>query len=170
MIILCKLRHPNITQFLGVCVGLGEEENYSIISEFMSGGTLFNHIKSGHLRKEEKLFYEISCSVCKGMIYLHDMDPPIVHRDLTSKNILLDEKMNVKVSDFGVSKEFNENYLTRPVGALPYVAPEVYLTNSYSIKSDVYSFAIILWEMITETNPKLNMSAKEMAGSSFFTF
>eukprot|EP01091_Cochliopodium_minus_P017693 TRINITY_DN6997_c0_g1_i1.p1 TRINITY_DN6997_c0_g1~~TRINITY_DN6997_c0_g1_i1.p1 ORF type:complete len:570 (-),score=212.55 TRINITY_DN6997_c0_g1_i1:52-1683(-) len=158
--ILCKLRHPNIVQFLGVCL---KEENYSIISEYMSGGTLYNLIKSSHLKKDEKIFYEISCSVCKGMIYLHDMEPPIIHRDLTSKNILLDDKLNAKVSDFGVSKEFNENYITRPVGALPYVAPEVYLTNSYSIQSDVYSFAIILWEMITESNPKGYMKAKEMA-------
>ena len=180
--ILSKLRHPNIVQFLGVC--FGEKEAYSIITEYMSGGTLFSFLKNGGFHKEPSSFFVIASQVCKGLIYLHDLSPPILHRfqkeilyqnilylslkkhqnrDLTSKNILLDDKLNAKVADFGVSREVSLNYLTTPVGALPYVAPEVYLTNSYSTKSDVYSFAIIMWEMITGMSAKGTMTAREMA-------
>jgi serine/threonine protein kinase len=94
------------------------------------------------------------------MLYLHGVG--VVHRDLTPKNVLLD-KEGAKIADFGVSRLNDIDYITHPVGALPYVAPEVYLQHRYSAAADVYSFAVILWEMLTGHDACGSLKPRELA-------
>eukprot|EP00002_Diphylleia_rotans_P037715 TRINITY_DN8454_c1_g1_i4.p1 TRINITY_DN8454_c1_g1~~TRINITY_DN8454_c1_g1_i4.p1 ORF type:complete len:1525 (+),score=272.84 TRINITY_DN8454_c1_g1_i4:1596-6170(+) len=146
--IMVQLRHPNILLYMGACV---EEPNYAIISEYMSRGTIYEEIhREPDISMEMKMkFFR---DTLKGMIYLHSSNPPIIHRDLKSTNLLLDENWGVKISDFGLStmkKVDGRNW----GGSLAWLAPEVILQQTYSEKSDVYAFAVIMWEILTQGYP-----------------
>lgn len=185
--IMARLRHPNIVQFLGVTVEAGSADDeqlrgsggpgsvggavpsgtpFGILTEYMPGGTLHAAIRAPRWLGEDHMrrFFRISTDVCKGMVYLHG-SAGVIHRDLTPKNVLLDVDYNAKIADFGVSRIDNPDYLTLPVGALPYVAPEVYLHHRYSTHADVFSFAVILWEMLTGLDVCEGFKPKEMADS-----
>ncbi|KAH9620976.1 hypothetical protein KSS87_023897, partial [Heliosperma pusillum] len=101
----------------------------------------------------------ITLGAAKGLEYLHDLaDPPIIHRDIKSTNILLDQRLIAKVADFGLSKLFcdteEKGYVTTQVkGTLGYLDPEYYMTNQVTEKSDVYSFGVVMLEMITARIP-----------------
>ena len=147
--IMARLRHPNVVQFLGV--SLRSDGGPVILTEFMAGGTLFSAVRLLSWRMGDEAsqrFFRVATDVCKGMCYLHS-SAGVIHRDLTSKNVLLDLDFSARIADFGVSRLDSPDYLTLPVGALPYVAPEVYLHHRYSAAADVYSFGIILCETLT---------------------
>ncbi len=110
--------------------------------------------------EQERRFFRVAADMCKGMLYLHGVG--VVHRDLTPKNVLLDKEC-AKIADFGVSRLNDIDYITHPVGALPYVAPEVYLHHKYSAAADVYSFAVILWEMLTGQDACGSLKPRELA-------
>lgn len=94
------------------------------------------------------------------MLYLHLCNPPILHRDLKSLNILLDENMHVKIADFGWTKTLDK-YMTTKIGTYQWMAPEVIGSPNYSEKADVFSYSIILWEIASREPPyKSNISAK----------
>lgn len=82
----------------------------------------------------------------RGMNYLHERGTPILHRDLKSLNLLLDESRRVKLADFGWTKGL-QNYMTGKIGTYQWMAPEVISSFQYTEKADVYSFGIILWEI-----------------------
>ncbi|EPS73567.1 hypothetical protein M569_01191, partial [Genlisea aurea] len=116
--------------------------------------------KSGiHLDWNSRI--RIALDAARGLSYLHELaDPPIIHRDVKSTNILLDHKLNAKVADFGLSKlvgDTNKGYITTQVkGTLGYMDPEYYMTQQLTEKSDVYSFGIVLLELITARAPIQN--------------
>jgi serine/threonine protein kinase len=95
--------------------------------------------------------------IALGMNYLHSLKPPFIHRDLKSGNVLLDENLTVKVSDFGLSsiKHLDEHgdEIQGPVGSPYYMAPEILLDKPYDTKADVYSFSIVMWETLTNEDP-----------------
>ncbi len=160
--IMAKLRHPNVVQFLGVTLD-ADSGPFAILTEYMAGGTLHAAIRSPRWREpEEQLrrFFRLALDMCKGMVYLHGV--AVIHRDLTPKNVLLDRE-GAKIADFGVSRLNDIDYITHPVGALPYVAPEVYLHHKYSAAADVYSFAVIVWEMLTGRDACGSMKPRELA-------
>eukprot|EP01099_Mayorella_cantabrigiensis_P000837 TRINITY_DN1356_c0_g2_i5.p1 TRINITY_DN1356_c0_g2~~TRINITY_DN1356_c0_g2_i5.p1 ORF type:complete len:573 (+),score=151.87 TRINITY_DN1356_c0_g2_i5:542-2260(+) len=150
--ILSKLRFPYIVQFIGLCVG----EHKCIITEYMADGSLHSLLHSSdqneELLQDREFQLSIALDIARGMNYLHTHKPPIVHRDLTSKNILLDSK-HAKVADFGLSREQGIGEMTSSVGALPWVAPEVFKGAPYSMAADVYSYGVILWELFTGKDP-----------------
>lgn len=95
--------------------------------------------------------------ICKGMNYLHKCEPSVIHRDLKTHNLLVDASWKVKVGDFGLAKlikmsEIETSHMTA-CGTPAYTAPEVLRNSHYTSKADVYSFAIVLWEMISEEEP-----------------
>lgn len=158
--IMARLRHPHVVQLLGVTLGGGA---LAIVTEYMGGGTLHGLVRSPRWSAAEgRRLYRVALQVCKGMAYLHSTQT--LHRDLTSRNVLMDTEQNAKIADFGVSRLSNPDYVAaHPVGALPYVAPEVYTHHRYTPASDVYSMGIILCEMLTGQDPNGTMRPKEMA-------
>ncbi|KAL0562320.1 hypothetical protein IC582_002774 [Cucumis melo] len=150
--ILTIVHHRNLVSLIGYC---DEAENKALIYEFMANGNLRKHLSDSSttvLSWKQRL--QIALDAAQGLEYLHNCcKPPILHRDMKTSNILLNEKMQAKISDFGLSRIFaNENdthLATRPAGTFGYVDPTIHLCGNFSKKSDVYSFGIVLFELIT---------------------
>ena len=150
--LISKLKHQSIIGFLGFIV---EKNKFGIVLEYCDNGSLEsyldNELNKNILSFETKL--KILIGISKGMEYLHFKK--IIHRDLKPDNILLTKDLNPKITDFGISKKIgdeNSNTKTMKVGTSYYIAPEVVLTNNYSFKCDVFSFAIIMFKLLTETD------------------
>jgi len=150
--ILSKLRHPKVILFLGVC--LDSDYKY-IVCEYMKKGCLYDIIHDSANREKYldlKTKVKVAIDIAQGMNYLHGY--PILHRDLHSKNILLDDQMNAKVADFGLSKiKKEEKYISNTHGAAAWMAPEVIKGAKCTEKADVYSYGVVLWELITAKDP-----------------
>ncbi|KAG2386911.1 hypothetical protein C9374_001946 [Naegleria lovaniensis] len=152
--LLKSLRHPNVLSFIGVCIGSSDElQHYQfIITEFMDNGSLDRYMRKlrGKFYMETKL--DILMDICRGMVYLHYKG--IIHRDLKPQNILLTKEGTAKIGDFGISRVQNtQNTMTGQTGTLEYISPEVLQQIRYSEKCDVYSFAMIMYEVLFECKP-----------------
>ncbi|XP_047327193.1 serine/threonine-protein kinase STY46-like [Impatiens glandulifera] len=147
--ILRRVRHKNIIQFIGACT---RPPNLFIVTEFMPGGSVYDFI---HKKKSVFKFpglLKVAIGVSNGMSYLHQNN--IIHRDLKSGNLLLDENEVVKVSDFGVARVQTESgVMTAETGTYRWMAPEVIEHKPYNRKADVFSFGIVLWELLTGKLP-----------------
>mmetsp|Transcript_3248 Transcript_3248/g.6689 ORF Transcript_3248/g.6689 Transcript_3248/m.6689 type:complete len:888 (+) Transcript_3248:705-3368(+) len=155
---LVQLRHPNIVLFMGICI----ERDLSIISEYCSGGSLFRLL---HDRKDIELSWsqrmKILKDVARGVLYLHEMEPPLIHRDLKSLNVLLQDEIRgprdsliAKVTDFGVTRHLDESAnMTGQMGTCHWMAPEVLASQPYSLAADVYSYGIMVWEVAARRTP-----------------
>ncbi|MBA0840235.1 hypothetical protein Goarm_002834, partial [Gossypium armourianum] len=140
-----KIRHPNVVQFLGAVT---QSSPMMIVTEYLPKGDLRAFLKGkGALKPMTALRFALD--IARGMNYLHENKPPIIHRDLEPSNILRDDSGHLKVADFGVSKLLTVKEvkpLTCPVTSCRYVAPEVFKNYDYDTKADVFSFALILQE------------------------
>jgi len=155
--IMRSLRHPNVVQFLGICK-VNSVEVY-IITEFMPLGSLNKILHDRNLSLEWGLCLRIAMDVSRGLNYLHKSDPVIIHRDLKSYNLLVDENFKVKVCDFGLAKFLNQQSGNMTSCGTPaWTAPEVLRNEHYTEKADIYSFGIVLWELITREEPHHGMS------------
>ncbi len=96
------------------------------------------------------------------MHYLHSCNPPVLHRDLKSLNLLLDESSRVKLADFGWTKGL-DNYMTGKIGTYQWMAPEVIASQKYSEKADVFSYGIILWEIASREPPFKHLSGLQVS-------
>uniref|UniRef100_A0A5B7A535 Protein kinase domain-containing protein n=1 Tax=Davidia involucrata TaxID=16924 RepID=A0A5B7A535_DAVIN len=165
--LLGRLHHRNLVNLVGYCVDKGQ---HMLIYEFMSNGSLANLLYS----EEEQIFsweerLQIALDISHGIEYLHDgAVPPVIHRDLKSANILLDQSMRAKVADFGLSKEeVFDGRNSGLKGTYGYIDPMYISTNKFTMKSDIYSFGIILFELITAIHPHQNlMEYINLAGMS----
>jgi len=160
--LLRSLRHPNILQFLGSC---NIPPNVCLITEFMPRGDLHKIIHDKTVVMDKALMKKIALDVSRGMLYLHSSNPFVIHRDLKSHNVLIGEYWNAKVADFGLCKiirSWEETSKYTPCGTPKWAAPEVLRNEIYTTKADVYSFAIILWEMSTRQDPFPGMGAFEL--------
>ncbi|MED6219843.1 hypothetical protein PIB30_039502 [Stylosanthes scabra] len=153
---LSRVHHKNLVSLIGFCFEQGEQ---MLIYEYVPNGTLKDTLsgKSG-IRLDWIRRLKIALGAARGLDYLHEhADPPIVHRDIKSTNILLDERLNAKVSDFGLSKPLGDGekgYVTTQVkGTMGYLDPEYYMTQQLTEKSDVYSFGVLMLELITARMP-----------------
>jgi len=143
------LRHPNIVMFLGACT---KPPNFAIVLEYCSGGTLWSLLQQKSIELSWEDRRQLALDTAKGMNYLHDRPTPILHRDLKSLNLLLDESKRVKLADFGWTKGL-QNYMTGKIGTYQWMAPEVISAFQYTEKADIYSFGIILWEIASREAP-----------------
>ncbi|KAL6126172.1 hypothetical protein ACLB2K_074223 [Fragaria x ananassa] len=144
-----RLRHPNIVQFLGV---MKHPDRLIFLTEFLCNGSLHDILqRKGRLDLQTVIRYALD--IARGMNYLHQHKPrPIIHRDLTPRNVLQDEAGRLKVTDFGLSKIAQHNdvsgyKMTGGTGSYRYMAPEVYRREPYGKSIDVFSFSIIVHEM-----------------------
>ncbi|XP_071690661.1 serine/threonine-protein kinase CTR1-like [Rutidosis leptorrhynchoides] len=161
--IMRRLQHPNIVLFMGVVT---QPPNLSIVTEYLPRGSLFKLLHSSGPKKvlDERLRLRMAFDVAKGMNYLHKRNPPIVHRDLKSPNLLVDKNYTVKVADFGLSRLKANTFLSSrsAAGTAQWMAPEVLNDDPSNEKSDVYSFGVILWELITLQMPWTNLNAHQV--------
>ncbi|CAL5214147.1 unnamed protein product [Lathyrus oleraceus] len=150
-----RIHHVNVVQLIGYCV---ERTKQALVYEFMPNGSLHKHTFSQEQGNSSSLsyhkIYDISLGIARGIQYLHQgCDMQIIHFDIKPHNILLDENLNPKISDFGLAKLFRIDQsiltLTGVRGTMGYMAPELLYKNigSISHKADVFSFGMMLMEM-----------------------
>ncbi|CAA7048005.1 unnamed protein product [Microthlaspi erraticum] len=151
--LLLRVHHINLVALVGYC---DEGNNLALIYDYMSNGDLKQQLSgecaTTSLSWESRL--QIASETAQGLEYLHvGCQPPMIHRDVKSTNILLDENLQAKLGDFGLSRSFpvgSETHVSTNVAGSPgYLDPEYYRTNRLTEKSDVYSFGIVLLEIIT---------------------
>ncbi|XP_008776619.1 calcium/calmodulin-regulated receptor-like kinase 1 isoform X2 [Phoenix dactylifera] len=153
VLLLGRLHHRNLVNLVGYC---SEKGQHMLIYEYMTNGSLASHLYS---EKHEALSWDwrinIALDVARGLEYLHDgAVPPVVHRDIKSSNILLDRSMRARVADFGLSREeMVSRHASNIRGTYGYLDPEYVSSRSFTKKSDVYSYGILLFELITGRNP-----------------
>ncbi|KAJ6937921.1 leucine-rich repeat receptor-like protein kinase [Populus alba x Populus x berolinensis] len=158
--LLSRVHHKNLVSLLGFCYQLGEQ---MLVYEYIKNGTLTDCIsgKSGFKLSWTKRL-GIAIDSARGIAYLHELaNPPIIHRDIKSTNILLDDQLIAKVADFGLSKPLdnNEAHVSTGVkGTMGYLDPEYFMTGQLTEKSDVYSFGVVMLELVTARKPIENGS------------
>jgi len=172
MLILSQINHKNIVKLLGCCL---EVEVPILVYEFVPNGTLFEliHGKNRALQISFSTLLRIAHEAAEGLNFLHSYaSPPIIHGDVKSSNILLDDNYMAKVSDFGASilaPSDKEQFVTMVQGTCGYLDPEYMQTCQLTDKSDVYSFGVILLEILTGQLPlKLEGSEKQRSLSLLF--
>ncbi|KAI9996432.1 hypothetical protein PInf_014155 [Phytophthora infestans] len=147
--------HPHIVSFVGVA--WDSLSDLCVVLEFMGGGelrTLLNKFEEdNHHVGLDRQKLSIALQVCHALSYLHSMMPSVIHRDLKSRNILLDSEMNAKLSDFGISRERLGRTMTAGVGTSLWMAPEVMLGERYDDKVDMFSFGVVLSELDMHSRP-----------------
>ncbi|GMI84764.1 SUGAR-INSENSITIVE 1, CONSTITUTIVE TRIPLE RESPONSE 1 [Hibiscus trionum] len=167
--IMKRLRHPNIVLFMGAVT---QPPNLSIVTEYLSRGSLYRLLRKPGARDvlDERRRLSMAYDVAKGMNYLHRRNPPIVHRDLKSPNLLVDKKYTVKVCDFGLSRLKANTFLSSKsaAGTPEWMAPEVLRDEPSNEKSDVYSFGVILWELATLQLPWGNLNPAQVVAAVGF--
>ncbi|XP_047320085.1 serine/threonine-protein kinase STY8-like [Impatiens glandulifera] len=156
--IMRKIRHKNVVQFIGACT---QPPNLCIVTEFMSKRSVYDYLHKQNGAFTLPALLRVAIDVSKGMNYLHQNH--IVHRNLKTANILMNEN-NVKVSDFGVARVLVESgVMTAETGTYRWMAPEVILHKPYSHKADVFSFGIVLWELLTGELPYADLKPVKAA-------
>ncbi|KAJ8458323.1 hypothetical protein OPV22_031249 [Ensete ventricosum] len=157
--ILKKIQHENVVRFIGACT---KPSQFCVVTEYMHGGNLYDYLHKHHNILELSMLLRFATDVCKGMDYLHQND--IIHRDLKTANLLMDSNLVVKVADFGVARILNRGgIMTAETGTYRWMAPEVINHQPYDQKADVFSFAILLWELTTSKIPYESMTPLQAA-------
>ncbi|CAH9143718.1 unnamed protein product [Cuscuta epithymum] len=155
---LSRLHHRNVVQLIGICL---EERARCLVYELVPNGSVESHLhgvdkESAPLDWNARV--KIALGAARGLAYLHeDSSPRVIHRDFKSSNILLEHDFTPKVSDFGLARaafdEENRHVSTRVMGTFGYVAPEYAMTGHLLVKSDVYSYGVVLLELLTGRKP-----------------
>eukprot|EP01018_Ginkgo_biloba_P036600 Gb_13105 [translate_table: standard] len=150
--LVAKIQHRNLVKLIGCCA---EGPERLIVYEYLPNKSLdtflFHSERRRQLKWQER--YNIILGIARGLLYLHeDSQLRIIHRDIKANNILLDDKLNPKIADFGLARLFGEDEIhvhTRVVGTCGYMAPEYAMRGQLSVKADVYSFGVLLLEIVS---------------------
>ncbi|RLN61336.1 hypothetical protein BBP00_00005461 [Phytophthora kernoviae] len=157
------LEHPHIVSFVGVA--WDSLSDLCVVLECMDGGELRTLLDKYEVTKHPVGFDQqkatIALQVCHALTYLHSLKPSVIHRDLKSRNVLLNSDMEAKLSDFGISRERHDRTMTAGVGTSLWMAPEVMLGERYDDKADMFSFGVMLSELDVHTIPYTRVK-KEM--------
>ncbi|CAH8355153.1 unnamed protein product [Eruca vesicaria subsp. sativa] len=149
---LSRLHHRNLVKLIGICI---EGRTRCLIYELVHNGSVESHLHEGTLGWDARL--KIALGAARGLAYLHeDSNPRVIHRDFKASNVLLEDDFTPKVSDFGLAREATEksqHISTRVMGTFGYVAPEYAMTGHLLVKSDVYSYGVVLLELLTGRRP-----------------
>ncbi|XP_073222257.1 receptor-like serine/threonine-protein kinase ALE2 isoform X3 [Cicer arietinum] len=154
---LSRLHHRNLVKLIGICI---EGRRRCLVYELVPNGSVESHLhgddkKNGPLDWDARM--KIALGAARGLAYLHeDSNPRVIHRDFKASNVLLEDDFTPKVSDFGLAREATEgsNHIsTRVMGTFGYVAPEYAMTGHLLVKSDVYSYGVVLLELLTGRKP-----------------
>lgn len=151
--LMASFYHPKIVAFLGI--SWNAQNDMCAITEYMAKGDLYGFLKRkvGQLNWRDHKIY-LAEDVADALVYLHSLTPKVIHRDLKSKNILLDDAFRAKLSDFGISRERSlEETMTAGVGTIYWTAPEVLMGKKYTEKADIFSFGIVMSELDTHEVP-----------------
>ncbi|ETN23473.1 TKL protein kinase [Phytophthora nicotianae INRA-310] len=161
IILMTELHHPRIVEFIGVA--WDNLKHISAVTEFMESGDL-RHVLRSFKRQGTPLSWRdhkttISLHIAEAMQYLHSHNPKVIHRDLKSKNVLLNMHLEAKLTDFGVSRTqytAQTHPMTAGIGTSFWIAPEVLLGRDYNEQADIYSFGVVLSEIDTDDYPFWN--------------
>jgi tRNA A-37 threonylcarbamoyl transferase component Bud32 len=160
IILMAVLYHPRVVEFIGVA--WENLRHLSAVTEFMDNGDL-REVLHGYKLRGERLSWEshkatIALHIAEGLAYLHGLKPKVIHRDLKSKNVLLNMYLEAKLSDFGISRMryLVETHMTAGVGTSFWIAPEVLLGRDYDEAADIFSFGVVLSEIDTDDYPYWN--------------
>ncbi|ESQ34510.1 hypothetical protein EUTSA_v10009805mg, partial [Eutrema salsugineum] len=150
VVVSSKIKHRNIVGILGCCL---ETEVPVLVYEYIPNGNLFEHLHNEDIIVPWGVRLQIAIEIAGAISYLHySATSPIYHKDIKSSNILLDDKSRAKLSDFGTSRVIavDHSHLTTVVsGTVGYLDPEYFQSSQYTEKSDVYSYGVVLAELIT---------------------
>uniref|UniRef100_A0A0D9Y0J2 non-specific serine/threonine protein kinase n=1 Tax=Leersia perrieri TaxID=77586 RepID=A0A0D9Y0J2_9ORYZ len=163
---LSRVHHRNLVCLIGFCK---DKSHLGLVYEYMQGGNLEDRLRGGAFLDSTLTWHQrlkIALDSAHGLEYLHkSCRPPLIHRDVKTKNILLSANLEAKISDFGLTKvftdEFTTHITTQPAGTLGYLDPEYYNTSRLSEKTDVYSFGVVLLEIITAQPPAVPINDTE---------
>lgn len=161
-------RHRNIVGLYGVCL---KEPNFCLVLEYARGGALSRVLNTHGRTIPPNVLLDWALQIARGMYYLHNEAPlSIIHRDLKSGNILLLNKIEdgnfenvLKITDFGLAREIMNTTRMSAAGTYAWMAPEVIRTNTFSKASDVWSFGVVLWELLTGQVPYRDVEALAVA-------
>ncbi|KAL3669709.1 hypothetical protein V7S43_005090 [Phytophthora oleae] len=166
--------HPHIVSFIGVA--WDSLSDLCVVLEYMDGGEL-RSLLNNYMDFNRPIGFDrqkatIALQVCHALTYLHSLMPSVIHRDLKSRNILLNRNVEAKLSDFGISRERLDRTMTAGVGTSLWMAPEVMLGERYDDKADMFSFGVVLSELDVHSLPytrarkeNLDSNGREMADS-----
>ncbi|TMW61829.1 hypothetical protein Poli38472_010892 [Pythium oligandrum] len=152
---MASFRFPKIVRFVGVV--WTKESDVAVVTEYMMNGDLRTYLDKTRRQAREGWTIEkfrIALDVAEALVYLHSLDPPMIHRDLKSCNLLLDQDMSAALSDFGTTRPIDEDCtMTAEVGTALWMAPEVLAGRRYNQSVDIYSLGVILSELDTHQLP-----------------
>ncbi|XP_030496944.2 leucine-rich repeat receptor protein kinase HPCA1 isoform X1 [Cannabis sativa] len=154
--LLSTVHHKNLVRLLGFCLA---KDEHMLVYEYVPNGNLKDTLSGkSRIRLNWIQRLKVALDTARGLAYLHELvNPPIIHRDIKSTNVLLDNRLNAKVADFGLSKlmgdDEQDHVSTQVKGTMGYLDPEYYMTQQLTEKSDVYSFGVLMLELITARKP-----------------
>ncbi|KAG0466562.1 hypothetical protein HPP92_018142 [Vanilla planifolia] len=150
---LGQLHHPNLVKLIGYCL---EDDHRLLVYEFMPRGSLENHLfrrSSCFQPLSWNIRMKVALGAARGLAFLHCAETRVIYRDFKTSNVLLDSDYNAKLSDFGLAKDGptgdKSHVSTRVMGTYGYAAPEYLATGHLTAKSDIYSFGVVLLEMLS---------------------
>lgn len=154
---LSRLHHRNLVKLIGICI---EQRRRCLVYELVHNGSVESHLHGADKMKgplDWDARMKIALGAARGLAYLHeDSNPRVIHRDFKASNVLLEDDFTPKVSDFGLAREAtdgSQHISTRVMGTFGYVAPEYAMTGHLLVKSDVYSYGVVLLELLSGRKP-----------------